>query len=104
MKEESKTSNEAGNSQENSNPLGPVKRFVSFLLRHINGTICIGYMAWWSILATLDIGTVTQPEPQPWYLPFLVIGFLLPPVYFAYQAGKEDACKKAIEQIDSFAS
>jgi len=68
-----------------------VKRVVIFLGRKIYKICCVCYLLGWPFYAYFSIGEMSTPEPYKWTLPFSVFFFLLPPVFFAYVAGKEDA-------------
>ena len=56
-----------------------------------NKTLCISYIVFWVGMACADIGEMptNQPEPYSWYLPLLILAFLLPVAITGYLAGKE---------------
>jgi hypothetical protein len=51
----------------------------------------VAYIAFWLGVTVSDIGKTSGPVVvYEWWLPLLILSFLLPPVIAAYFAGKED--------------
>ncbi len=79
---------------------GRLKRLAIWYLKNIDKISCVGLLVFWSTYTTFYVGEMpSSAGPYTWHLPFQMLLLLLPPVYFAYCAGKNDA--KQLDSLDA---